>query len=300
MKVNKILFLISLILISCSKDDDINNDSVIDQPNNIEIPELQAPEIVLNELAKGTLGDNIRALYHQTYNGIGLNYFFEFIENTNRIDRIIITDPNYLCEETVIQYYYREDKLIDKIHSLRTNVCLEFVADKLYNYNYKNGYLESIIMDNESLIEENYFSYNSDGTIASIYSDHRSLSDYADGYIKTSFIYDENQNVIEHLQERPHSNTYDRKYTYTYDSNTNIFKGFFVIYSFYQPSLGTESGGGPFFLSNNNITSIKKEYLNNDNAPQYEYFTTNYVNDKLIDYGYENGYEYWERYYINY
>jgi hypothetical protein len=299
MKVNKILLFIPLILISCSNND-INNDSEIEQQNNIEIPELQEPDIILNEIAKGTLGDNIKSLYHQTYNRTNLNYFFEFIENTNRIDRIIIIDPNYWCEETVIQYYYHEDKLIDKIHSIKTNVCLELVVDKIYNYNYKNGYLESIIMDNESLIEENYFSYNSNGTIDAIYSDYRSLSDFADGYSKTSYIYDENGNVSEMIGESAHISTYDKKYSFTYDTNNNIFKGFYVIGSFYQPSFGIESGHGPFFLSGNNITSIKKEYLYNNNEPQYEYFTTNYENNILLDYGHKNGYQYWQRYYVNY
>jgi hypothetical protein len=302
MKNYNIIFLILLVSFSCSNDDDVNlNDSEVNQQLEGTIPELQSPDIILNEIAKGTLGENIGGLFHQTYNGIGLNYFFEFIENTNRIDKIIITDPNYWCEETVVQYHYQENKLIDRIHSIRTNICLEFVVDKVYNYNYKNGYLESIIMDNESLIEKNYFSYNSNGTIATIYSDFRSLSDFpVDEYSKTNFIYDENGNVSEMIGENAYSNTYDKKYAFTYDDNTNIFKGFFVIYSFYQPSFGVESGSGPFFLSNNNITSIKKEYVNNDNEPQYEYFTTNYLNNKLMDYGTENGYQYWERYYINY
>jgi hypothetical protein len=302
MKKYFILILVFILSLSCSNDDDSNNsNSESNQFNDFPIPELQAPNVILNDLAKGIIeGDNISSIFYQRHNVHPFDYYFEFQENSNKLKKIIIRDPGYLCEVTYIDYIYREDKLIDEIRSNRINTCLEFEVKKTYKYNYNNGYLESIIMDNESLIEENYFSYNSNGTIATIYSDFRSLSDYADGYVKTSFIYDSNGNVIEYTSESPYSSTYDRKYSFTYDTNFNNFKGFFVIYSFNQPSFGIESGNGPFFLSNNNVTSTKKEYLYNDNAPQYEYFTSNYINGKLMDYGSEDGYQYWHRYYLNY
>ncbi|RZK09182.1 MAG: hypothetical protein EOO43_21250, partial [Flavobacterium sp.] len=108
--------------------------------------------------------------------------------------------------------------------------------------------MKSIIMDNSSFIEENYFSYNIDGTIAEMYTDFRTNTELFNGYQKFTYEYNVDKNVISYTQENFYSNTYDQKYTFTYDKNLNPFKGFFIALSSRKPSLGFESAAGPFFL----------------------------------------------------
>lgn len=294
------IFVLVFILCGCSKNtvDNSNNNQTL-HPQIANLPE---PDTVLNTIASGIIkGAQIKDITHLNYFGADYNYHFEFFENTNRIKKIIRTDPNYLCQTTHINYFYTASNLIDKIKSVRINTCLEFEVKKVYHYNYKNGVLKSIIMENESFIEENYFAYNLNGTVSAMYTNFRPIYEPLYGFQKFTYTYDNHGNVKAFTQEDYSDSNYDKKYTFTYDENKNIFQGFFIILSFQQPSFSFVGGGGPFFLSKNNIISMKSEYIYHpDNEPDYEYYTTNYTNGKLTEYGKPKNVDYWDRYYIHY
>lgn len=297
MKKIILITVLFFLLISCDKDDDNGGTNQVLTP----LPELRNPDIILNDIAKGEIASRVSSVRYQNYNGTPYVYYFSYFNDSNKIKMLEYVNPNYTCETTTLTYSYRNDGFIDKIVLLTINTCLEYEIHKTYNYNYENGVLKSIKMDNESLIENIYFSYNPDGTVAIMYTDLRPKSETnIYGYQKFTYKYDENKNVTSFTQEDFSTNQYDHKYTFTYDDKPNAFKGFFITLSARRPSLGFSSGAGPFFLSQNNITSVKEEYINVAHQPSFEYFDLNFQNDYLIDYGNDSMNQYWFRYYIEY
>lgn len=299
MKKIILINILFLFLISCCKEDEnIQTNLVVNAP----LPELKNPDVILNDIGKGEIiGSKITSIYYQNYNSTPYNINFEYLNNTNKIKKLNYVNPNYLCETTTLNYFYRNDNYIDKIVLKTINTCLEYEVNKTFNYNYENGVLKSIKMDNVSLIENIYFSYNPNGTVSEMYIDSRPKSETnIYGYQKFSYEYDINKNVTSFKQEDFSTNQYDHKYTFTYDNKTNPFKGFFITLSARRPSLGFTSGAGPFFLSENNITSIKEEYINITASPIFEYFDLNFQNNNLIDYGNDSNNQYWFRYYVYY
>lgn len=300
MKKTLLINILFLILTSCcNEDDNIQTNSEV----NIPLPELKNPTIILNDIGKGEIiGSKIASIYYENYNATPYSMNFEYVANTNKIKKFNYVNPNYSCQTTTLNYFYRNDNFIDKIVLKTINTCgLEYEINKTYNYNYEKGVLKSIKMDNNSLIENIYFSYNPDGTVAEMYTDQRPKSDpHFYGYQKFSYEYDANKNVTSFKQEDYSTNKYDHKYTFTYDNKLNPFKGFFITLSARRPSLGFMSGAGPFFLSQNNITSIKEEYINSTPNPIFEYYNLNFKNNNLLDYGNDKEDPYWFRYYVNY
>jgi hypothetical protein len=151
-------------------------------------------------------------------------------------------------------------------------------------------------------VGENYFSYNLNGTIAEIYSDFREVNEPLQGYQKKSFTYDSNNNVVEVTQEEYNSNTYDKKYIFTYNNEINPLKGIYLFSTERNilPDYGFESSLGPIFLSNNCVKSVRSEYINlPQNFDNTINFTTNLSNGNIVDFGSEPGYQYWFRNYVN-
>jgi hypothetical protein len=292
--------LFALIFSSCDKDEDINQLLIPDPQNNVSLPELNNPDIILNDLATGEIDSRILNVRLEGDYQVPWNLDFEYLEGSSKIHKMISTNPNYYCETTTIDYSYRSDGYINKIALETINTCLEFVVNKVFHYNYENGILKSITMDNESFIENTYFSYNPDGTVEKKYIDLRPKSDPVfPGYYVTKYEYDSNKNVVSLIQESPFTNGYDQKFTFTYDNFTNPFKGFFLSQSMRKPSLGVIASAGPFFLSQNNITSTKSEYINVSANPTFEFYFTNIESDRISDYG-NTFNEYWFKYYLSY
>jgi hypothetical protein len=293
---------------SCSEDD---QDIVISNSLHPQLANLKKPNIILNNIEKGLFNSSIiNSINFQNYNGTPKNWIYEVFENSNRIKSITYSTP-YICENVVISLSY-ENNLISKIESVRNNTCLEFTVTDEFIYNYEENVLVSIsakymysdlnVTKEIIRIGENYFSYNLNGTIAEIYSDLRNVNEPLVGYQKKSFTYDSNNNVIEVTQELFHSNTYDKRYFFTYNDEINPLKGIYLFSSLAStlPNYGFESSLGPIFLSNNCIKSARSEYINSpQNFDNTINFTTNLSNGKIVDFGSEPGYQYWFRNYVN-
>jgi hypothetical protein len=308
-----IIQLVSAVLFisSCSKKDSITKKQITPKP---QILNLKKPDKILNDIAKGEFhSQTINSVHFKNFNDIPKIWYFEVFPNTNKIKTIRFNrNPNapFLCEETTMYYKYK-DNLIDEIESVRIDVCLAFKATILFKYNYENSvlisitakgyYSDSIVVNKLMLVGENYFSYNPDGTIAEIYGDMRSVTEPLYGYGKTTLLYDSNKNVIEAKAEDFFSNTYDKKYTFEYDNNINPLKGVYIFSWVLStlPNNGVESLLGPNFLSNNCIKSVKSENLNRPTPfPETKLFTSNKVNNKIIDFGSDPNYPFWFRNYI--
>ncbi|WP_310559661.1 hypothetical protein [Flavobacterium sp.] len=306
------LLLIFTVLSSCSDKDDFAE--TIKAPEiHPQLRNLKKPTVILNTIETGLFNSiKINSIHSNNYNDTPRQWKFETFPDTNRIQKIITSNPNYLCAISTDTFYYEND-LISKIISIENNVCLEFSLKREYTYHYDQNVLMSIFAkyyysDAKSTnvlgqIGENHFSYNSDGTIAEIYSDIRPGSDPTIyGYQKKTLIYDKNKNVIEVNQEEYNSSTYDRKYIFEYDENINPLKGIYIFSAVIggMPNYGFESSLGPIFLSNNCIKSVRSENLNHpNNFNNIQYFTTTISNKKGGSFGSEMNYQYWFRCYIN-
>jgi hypothetical protein len=309
----KILILLGLLIaiVGCNDDDDIQTITVLQI--HPQLRNLKKPDVVLNTIETGLFNSFvIHSIYFNNYNDTPRHWSFETFPNTNRIHKIITSDPNYLCAISTDTFYYEND-LISKIISIENNVCLEYTLKREFTYNYDQNVLISIFAkyyysDARSTnvlgqIGENYFSYNSNGTISEIYSDIRPASDpIIYGYQKKTLTYDANNNVVEVKQEEYNSNTYDKKYIFEYDTNINPLKGIYIFsaVSFGLPKYGEESALGPIFLSNNCIKSVKSESLNHQsNFDDTKFFTTTTSGQTISNFGSEMNYQYWFRNYIN-
>lgn len=314
--MKNLLFKLSLIFIllsSCTDKDDFVVETIITPEIHPQLRNLKKPDIVLNTIEKGLFNSiKINSIHFNNYNDTPRHWTFETFPGTTRIHKIVTSNPNYLCAESTDTFYYEND-LISKIISIENNVCLEFSLKREFTYNYDQNVLISIFAkyyysDAKSTnvlgqIGENYFSYNSNGTIAEIYSDIRPASDPTIyGYQKKTLTYDANNNVKEVKQEDYYSNTYDQKYIFEYDEKINPLKGIYIFSAVLggMPNYGVESSLGPIFLSNNCIKSVRSEYLNHpNNFNNIKYFTTTISNQKTSYFGTDLSYQYWFRNYIN-
>jgi hypothetical protein len=307
------LLLPFIMLSSCTDNDDLAVETSKEAKIHPQLRNLKRPSVVLNTIEKGLFNSiKINTINATNYNNTQRTWKFETFPDTDRIHKITTSNPNYLCAFSTDTFYYEND-LISKIISIENNVCLEFTLKREYTYHYDQNVLISIFAkyyysDAKSTnvlaqIGENHFSYNSDGTIAEIYSDIRPGSDPTIyGYQKKTLTYDKNKNVIEVKQEEYNSNTYDQKYIFEYDENSNPMKGIYIFSAALagMPNYGFESSLGPIFLSNNCIKSVRSEYLNHQtNFNNIQYFTTSISNKKGGSFGSELNYQYWFRCYIN-
>jgi hypothetical protein len=302
MKKLLLLLLATSLFIACDKADDL---IMIQAPQSIiPVPELHNPDVILNDIATGKIsGPKMARIYFENYNDTPYRIYIEYVgDDTDRIKKLTYINPNYTCEVTTLTFTYRiADEFIDKVALNTVNTCLEYEVNKIFNYNYEHGVLKSIKMDNDAFFENVYFSYNPDGTVAILYRDSRPKSDPTFyGYQKFIYTYDANKNVTSYVREDFSSNQYDQKYTFTYDNTTNPFRGFYISSSVRKPSLGFSSSAGPFFLSRNNIASVKEEYVNIEAIPVMEYFDVTLYQNKIVDYGNDGANQYWFRYYLQY
>ncbi|CAM3801041.1 hypothetical protein FLGE108171_15435 [Flavobacterium gelidilacus] len=308
LKYRFIYYFLIILSLSCSKDDEAKT---INNSLHPQLANLKKPDVILNNIEKGLFNSNIiNSINFQNYNNTPKNWDYEVLENSNRIKSITYSTP-YICENTVLSFFY-ENNLISKIESVRKNVCSDFTITNEFIYNYEQNVLISIsakymysdlnISNKLIQVGENFFSYNPTGTIAEIYSDIRPVNEPLVGYQKKSYTYDTDNNVIEVKQEEYNSHTYDKRYIFTYNNKTNPLKGIYLFsgLSSILPNYGFESSLGPIFLSNNCINSVRSEYINlPQNFDDTINFTTNLLNQNIIDFGSSPDYQYWFRNYVN-
>lgn len=310
MKRNCILISFFIIFISCSNNDnEIKNEVPTTHP---QLVNLQKPDVNLKIIENGDFNSNIiNSISYINFNNKQQISNFEVFENTKRIKRITIHNPDYLCITSISNYYY-ENNVVSEIEIIDEDVCNDYTRIIELKYNYELDVLTSIFIsyyyldvnNSKKLMQvgENYFSYNPNGTIAEIFYDIRLAYEPLYGYAKLSYLYDSNNNVKEVKQENYYSNTYDQKYIFEYSDDINPLKGIYIFSGggLGLNNFGVESNLGPVFLSNNCIKSVKSEYLYHpNNFDNTKFFTTNSINNKILDYGSEPNYQYWFRNYIN-
>lgn len=264
--MKKILLILILgVLVGCEKDDennlDVNNGSL----NHAELGfELDEPNVILNELSKGNLDNTINSIFLVMYGNTHRKWEFEYLDNTNIVDKMTFYLPHYQgCEKNIYQFNYNSSQNIETVVSTRTNICNEFEVIKNYSFNYnQNGLLKSIFMDNEFTVQEYYIGYYPNGKVKEIWWDSRGAGDEVDFGVKRYF-YDENfKNVIRTEQQ---NGGQDYTYWYEYDDNLNPFKGFFIAYGIFLPYVGSA------YLSENNAISVTEKNNNNIHNQQFTY-----------------------------
>jgi len=273
------LIILSLLSFSCNNDDKGINFPPTAAPLT-EIPEpvgLNMPEIIQNDLAKGTFNNGIiKSVYCQTYNWVEKLWEFEIDEN-QRIKTIHYDRLTTGCEITTYHYTYTAQGLIDSVVYIRENYCNDFTSKWVYKYNYVQGALKNIsgkgyftddtTVDKLISFSENYFSYYPNGTISDIYSHNwQNYETSFDGYRKISLKYDSNDNVIECI-------TPELRLTYEYDTALNPYKGIFVMMKELAtlPHFAYECYIAPGYLSNNCLKSAKRQYLGIPNSINLNY-----------------------------
>lgn len=270
-----------IIVIGCTKEDlDINdnNSSLTHAELGFKLDE---PTIVLNELAKGELKNNINSILLVMYGNTERKWEFEYIENTDILSKMTFYLPHYQsCEKDEFEFSYNSSNLIDKVVSTRKNFCNEYEVNKTYTFNYnENGLLKSIFMDNRYFVEENYFGYYPNGKIKEIYNDHRGRGDEP-SFILQKFTYNDSFTNVTEVESIGTNTHYT--YKYFYDTNPNPFKDVFIATSVFMPFIG------PAYLSENNvIAKIEKNEKNIYNQAFTTEFLFNYSNlNSLINYHY--------------
>ncbi len=247
--------------------------------------ELDEPDTILNDLAKGSLDRRIYAILKQSFDNFpepAERYWeFKYLPESDRVSEMIFYLPHYgNCEQTKYKFYYNSENLIDSVVLKRTNVCNEFEVDRLYTFNYnEKGLLKSIFMDNEYSLEQNYFGYYPNGKVKEIYNNYTNRGTWEPSFIVQKFYYDSNfKNVIKVEHIAP-GNYYHYTYQYFYDSEENPFKDFFIAVSVFLPRIG------PSYLSENNVIKmIKKSEINNSGYTfPYEY-NFNFLDNTLNTY----------------
>lgn len=284
MKKLLILFVLFL-LISCDKDDVLNVENDNSALTHAELGfELDEPDIILNEIAKGELNESITSVFLLMYGNTERKWEFEYVDNTDQISKMTFYLPHYqACEKNVFQFHYNTQNLIDSITAIRKNFCLEFEDIRKYTFNYnENGLLKSIFMDNESFVEENYFGYYTNGKIKEIYNSFRGSGDEKKFGVQKMKYNDSFTNVTE--VEHKSGTNYHYTYKYFYDEEQNPFKDVFVAVSVFMPFIGQAH------LSENNVIKMVQK---NENAVNGFEFTTNFsfnysANNKLLNYFYLN------------
>lgn len=282
MKKLLILFVLFLV-ISCDKDDVLNVENDNSALTHSELGfELDEPDIILNEIAKGELNESITSVFLLMYGNTEKKWEFEYVDNTDQISKMTFYLPHYQgCEKNVFQFHYNTHNLIDSITSVRKNFCLEFEDIRKYTFNYNdNGLLKSIFMDNESFVEENYFGYYPNGKIKEIYNSFRGRGDEQIFGVQKMKYNDSFTNVTE--VEHKYGSNYHYTYKYLYDDEQNPFKDVFIAISVFMPTIG------PANLSENNVIQMVEK---NEKVINGFEFTTNFLfnysaNNKLLNYLY--------------
>jgi hypothetical protein len=287
------LIIFSLLALSCDKDNDDANQSQWPNLHGLHAAEpggLEKPDVILNEFATGIVhSDRIKKVTRYTYNNVNSTYNFSYVGQTNRIDEIQWVQNHYACEVTHQKYYYNADNTIDKIISTRVNPCFFESYVFVFSYNYDDGVLESIYMDNGSFIGETYFSYYPDGKIKKLYNSFRPKSDpYFYGFLETNYIYDSNGNLTSLTSTDDIAET-----SYVHDSTTNPFKGLYTFH--YMPRLG----GSTAVFSENNLSSATSTVFVSGWVSE-DAIEWHIENGRILDYGNSLDAPDWYRYYITY
>jgi len=277
-----LLVFIVFILVSCekeNKDFGINNSAL----NHAELGfEVDEPDTILNELARGKLDQNITSVLKQIHDNFpepAERYWkFEYVENSDRIDKMTYYLPHYVaCEKNNYQFYYNEKKLIDSVISNRKNLFKDDNYRRKYTFNYnEQGLLKSIFMDNESFVEENFFSYYPNGKVKAIYNDFRGRGTEI-GFNVQEFYYDSSFKNVVKVEHRGSTGSH-YTYKYFYDEKVNPFKDYFIAVSVSMPHIG------PAYLSENNVKKVIEKNQNNihDNEFTYEY-DFNFSNSDILE-----------------
>ena len=271
-----------LILLGCEKEPKDDNFKIDNSPlSHAELGfELDEPNTILNDLAKGELNKSITSVLLVMYGNTKRKWEFEYIGNTDIISEMIFYLPHYKnCEQNTFDFSYNEQNVIDTIISTRKNFCHEYEVIKTYTFNYNsNGLLKSIYMDNDFFVEENYFAYYPNGRIKEIYSDHRGRGDEPRFRVQ-KFQYD---NSFKNVVKLEVTDGVEPLYTYkySYDEKVNPFKDVFIAASVFMPFIG------PAYLSENNVTTVIEK--NEKNVHNLE-FTTEFIfnysdTNSLIEY----------------
>lgn len=242
--------------------------------------ELEEPQTILPDFTNGQLAESMTGVLRSNSNATQLKWDIFIDPVTQKLSQIKFYKPHYqVCEENVFDYYYNDNGSIDHIISTRDNSCLEFVSIRRYDYTYNHdGLLKSMIMTNESFLEENYFEYYPNGRIKNIYSDFRSAG-FEVEFLKRTFYYDDDyNNVVKEVAFREGDVHYT--YDYSYDDQINPFKGLFIANSVQMPFIGAG------FLSENNVISVtsKNERNIHNQSPTTDYLYLYNNNQQLYDY----------------
>lgn len=280
--MKKVLTLLILsLLVSCYKDDGYELIKIDKYPlMHVELGfDLDEPDVILNELAKGELKNYINSILLVMYGNTERKWEFEYIENTDIVSKMTFYLPHYqICEKDEFEFSYNSLNLIEKIVSTRKNFCNEYEVNKTYTFNYNDaGLLKSVFMDNDYFVEENYFGYYPNGKIKEIYNDHRGRGVEPSFGVQKFTYNDSFTNVIQ--VESIGTNTH-YTYKYFYDSNLNPFKNLFIATSVFMPFIG------PAYLSENNVIEMIEKNENNIHNQQFTTkFLFNYSNiNSLIKY----------------
>lgn len=292
MKINIIFFLLLFLCYGCSEDNDNQKSATIDLNEIYKSLDLKNPDIILNEIAIGEI-QPLRISNILSVNNVNVppfRYYFEYLPNTNKISKLF-TYNNNQCREEISTIFYNSSNFISKVETLTKDFCQQNEFTTIYNFNYSEGVLKSVISNNTSFIYEKYFSYYPNGKISTIYSVGKPKSDPSPTrqFIKSYFTYDLNGNVK--TMENDQTDLYNIKTTYEYDNKTNPLKGFFINNIFGRP---IQMAG---ILSENNIIATKDEYTNFPNIPPINnYIQYNYMNNNVINFSYGVN----STYFINY
>ena len=271
------------VFLSCTSDDDLSSHSKPEAHHQLK--DLKRPKIILNDLAKGELNSENK-IVHAVSDFPGGEFYFKYMPNSRKFKQITYSSNGSWCVDEILQFYYRDD-LIDSLEFWENSTGCEKVL-KTYRFNYEDGLLKNITYDNSDyFIEESYFSYNEDGTIHQIFHSFRDKDVTEYEYTELTYFYDENQNLVELFRNETHSDEYDKRYTYTYDSEINPFKGNYPIKSLLWTLLGYESFIGPAFLSNNNLQKCVIEYVSSGSRSEI-YYETDYDKGRLTKFGDDN------------
>lgn len=235
--------------------------------------ELEEPDTILNDLAKGSFDRRIQAIIKQSFDNFpepAERYWeFKYLSESDRVSEMTFYLPHYgHCEQTKYKFYYNSEKFIDSVVLKRTNVCNQFEVDRLYTFNYnENGLLKSIFMDSEYSLEQNYFGYYPNGKVKEIYNAYTNRGTWEPSFNVQKFYYDltfKNVIKVEHIGQGKYFNY---SYQYFYDSEENPFKDFFIAVSVFMPRIG------PSYLSENNVIKkmVASENTNTGYTLSYEY-----------------------------
>ncbi|MFC6997791.1 hypothetical protein [Rufibacter roseus] len=95
------------------------------EPFQPQLPKLERPDIILNELAKGEFHNGaISAVVGVIPNSPPRQWIFEADANKGRMKSVTRINTTYRCEETKFTYNYHPSGLIDEIVSVRADTCL--------------------------------------------------------------------------------------------------------------------------------------------------------------------------------